>query len=118
MNNLEWLNGRWEKLAAVVAAFVGLVLVVAGWIGVSGSSLTSEQIPYIVSGAVGGLFALGVAATLWLSGDLRDEFFKLEEIHSSILGETAPEAPEPVVHNGAADSRAPRQRRPKMLSER
>lgn len=88
--NLDWFRSRWEKSAALVAAIVGVVLLVAGWVGVSGSSLTTEQIPYLASGAVGGLFALGVAATLWLSGDLRDEYFKLDEIFGWMRGDDQP----------------------------
>jgi hypothetical protein len=72
----------------VVAAVVGVVLLVVGWLGVSGSSLTTQQIPYLASGAIGGLFALGVGATLWLSADLRNEFVKLDEIYQWLQGES------------------------------
>jgi hypothetical protein len=93
VNVSVWLRSEWARAAAVVAAVVGLVLLVAGWVGVSGSSLTTEQIPYLASGAVGGLFALGVAATLWLSADLKDEFAKLDEIYGWLQGNgEAPEA--------------------------
>lgn len=92
--SLEWLKERWHRVLAVVAALVGIVLVVAGWVGVSDSSLTTEQIPYLASGAVGGLFALGVAATAWLSADLRDEFVKLDQIYQWLQGETNPAASE------------------------
>jgi hypothetical protein len=84
--NYEWLRYRWHRIVAVVAAVVGVVLLIAGWVGVSGSSVTTEQIPYLASGAVGGLFALGVAATLWLSADLKDEFAKLDEIYRFLQG--------------------------------
>lgn len=89
---IDWFRSRWEKTTALAATLVGIGLLVAGWVGVSGSSLTTEQIPYLVSGAVGGLFALGVAATLWLSADLRDQYFKLDEIHSWMRGDEEPSA--------------------------
>jgi hypothetical protein len=82
-----WLRYEWTRVLAAIAALVGVVLLIAGWIGVSGSSLTTEQIPYLASGAVGGLFALGMGATLWLSADLRDEFAKLDEIYQWMRGE-------------------------------
>jgi predicted PurR-regulated permease PerM len=87
VNVYEWLRYRWERTAAVVAAVVGLILAIVGWFGVSGSSLVTEQIPYLASGAVGGAFALGVAGTLWLSADLRDESAKLDEIYDVLTGE-------------------------------
>jgi hypothetical protein len=86
--NIDVLRGRWEKVAALAAAVIGVVMIVVGWIGVSGSSLTTEQLPYLASGGVGGLFALGAAATLWLSGDLRDEYRALEDIYALMQGET------------------------------
>jgi hypothetical protein len=89
MSSYEWLSYQWRRALAVVVAVAGVVLLILGWVGVSGSSLTTAQIPYIASGAVGGLFALGLAATLWLSADLRDEFLTLDEIYRFLTGERA-----------------------------
>jgi hypothetical protein len=77
---------QWDRAAAVVAGVLGLVALLLGWLGVSRSGLPAEQIPYLASGAVLGLFALGVAATLWLSADLRDEWRKLDQIHRDLAG--------------------------------
>lgn len=79
----------WARLLAAAAALIGVVLIVAGWAGVSNATITTEQLPYLASGAVGGLFALGVAATLWLSSDLRDEFHKLDDIYQWLQGDEA-----------------------------
>jgi hypothetical protein len=57
-------------------------------LGVSRSGLPAEQIPYLASGAVLGLFALGVGATLWLSADLHDEWRKLDHIHRDLSPES------------------------------
>jgi len=73
---------RWHRVVGVVAMVVGIVAMLAGWLGISRVTLTTEQIPYLVSGGLGGLFALGVAATLWLSGDMRDEFDALSDIRN------------------------------------
>jgi hypothetical protein len=98
---------------------------------VSGSSLTTEQIPYLASGAVGGLFALGVAATLWLSADLRDEFVKLDDIYRWMTGDQidhqadhqsngetlGPTEPD-VEYASTAARRRPLRARPPMSSDR
>jgi hypothetical protein len=73
----------------VLAAVVGVGCAVAGWVGVSDATLTAEQLPYLASGAVGALFALGIAATLWLSADLRDEWSKLDELREAWEAERA-----------------------------
>ncbi len=65
----------------MVAGGIGVVL---GWIGVSGAVYPAEQLPYLVSGGLGGLFLLGVGATLWLSADLRDEWRHLDTLESDV----------------------------------
>jgi hypothetical protein len=78
----------WDRLSAAILIAVGAVAVILGWIGVSGADLPSKQLPYLVSGGIGGLYILGVAALLWLSGDLRDEWSRLGEI-KTMLGALA-----------------------------
>ena len=73
---------RWHRVVAVVAMMVGIAALLAGWLGISRATLTTEQIPYLASGGLVGLFALGVAGTLWLSGDMRDEFDTLSDIRN------------------------------------
>jgi protein-S-isoprenylcysteine O-methyltransferase Ste14 len=105
---MSWFQGRWEKSAAVIAAAVGVILIVVGWIGVSGSSLTTEQLPYLASGAIGGLFVLGVGATLWLSSDLRDEYYKLDQIWGWMQEQQTAEPPEPADNGVPAPARRAR----------
>ena len=82
--SIRWFKEQWDRALACAAAVVGVVALVLGWFGASGASLTVEQVPYVLSGAVVGLFALGTAATLWLSADLRDEWSKLDEINDGL----------------------------------
>jgi hypothetical protein len=84
MNGSRWLKNQWDRTTAVVAVLIGGVAILLGWLGASGAELTTEQLPYLASGAVFGLFALGIGATLWLSADLRDEWRKLEEINQGL----------------------------------
>jgi hypothetical protein len=86
---VDSIRQQWDRALALVAAAAGVVALLLGWIGVSGAALVTQQIPYLVSGAVVGLLAFGAASTLWISADLRDEWAKLDDIHRAI---TDPEA--------------------------
>lgn len=94
MDRYAFLKANGERVGAVVAAVVGLLALLLGWIGVSGADLTTKQVPYIISGAVFGLFALGVAGTLWIGAALRAEWQKLDDIYV-LLADDAPESPTP-----------------------
>jgi hypothetical protein len=64
-----------------------------GWLGVRSEALTQKQIPYIVSGGLGGLLLVGVGAMLWLSADLRDEWRKLDAIERELARHQAEASP-------------------------
>jgi hypothetical protein len=77
---LTILRSEWDRAAALAALVVGVAAMVNGWVGVSGTAYSAEQMPYIVGGGLAGIFLLGVAAVLWLSADLRDEWRKLADL--------------------------------------
>jgi hypothetical protein len=90
----------------VVAALVVLLL---GWRGVRDAELATQQIPYLASGGLIGLFLLGLGGTLWLSADLRDEWRKLDDIHAALMPDQVDGAPG---SNGAAIAKPPSAGRP------
>jgi len=92
---LAILRSQWDRTAAIVATVIGTLALINGYIGVSGTAYPAEQIPYIVSGGLVGIFLLGLAATLWLSADLRDEWRKLDELEDRVHAvERRPAAPD------------------------
>jgi hypothetical protein len=87
----------------------GALAIVLGWNGVSEEPLTAQQIPYVISGGVGGLFLLGLGAMLWLSADLRDEWRRLDAIERNTrsLRSSEPDDDDPfLVPEGAASNGA------------
>lgn len=80
MELIKWLRLQWDRAVGVLAMLVGVVLLVIGWIEVSSTEFVSEQIPYVVSAGLGGVVALLIGGTLWLSADLRDEWRALNRI--------------------------------------
>ena len=80
MDILTFVKGQWDLVGAWALVVAGAVTLLIGWFGVSRTPFPAEQIPYVLSAGVGGLFLLGTGAVLWLSADLRDEWRKLDAI--------------------------------------
>jgi hypothetical protein len=106
MEIARWIKSQLDRVLAIVACIAGLVLVGIGWAGVSRSTLVTQQIPYLASGGLFGIFLLGISATLWLSADLRDEWRKLEDIHRSLDSEPLSTAPTTTVGEERRSSQA------------
>jgi hypothetical protein len=81
----RWLKNQWDRAAALAAAAIGLIAIILGWFGMSRVTFPGQQLPYLISGGVFGLFALGMGATLWLSADLRDQWRKLDALRQPAL---------------------------------
>ncbi|WP_019877542.1 hypothetical protein [Sporichthya polymorpha] len=84
--DLKVLKSQWDRTAAIALTIAGAVCFLLGYAGVADSAYLAEQTRYIVSGGIGGIFLLGLGATLWISADLRDEWRKLDRIERA-LGE-------------------------------
>ena len=64
MDLMTWLRAEWDRVLGFTLIALGAVLLVLGYLGVSDSPYVAEQLSYIVSGGLGGLFLLGAGATL------------------------------------------------------
>ena len=84
MELLKWLRLQWDRVFGAAAVITGAVALLTGWSKVSATPYPAEQIPYLVSAGLGGLFLLGVGATLWHSADLRDEWRKLDRLEDKL----------------------------------
>jgi hypothetical protein len=84
MDPTKWLRLQWDRALAWVLVGAGAIALIIGWVGVSGTAYAAAQLPYIISGGMGGIFLLGGGATLWLSADLRDEWRKLDRIEEAL----------------------------------
>ncbi|MDQ1500462.1 MAG: hypothetical protein QOI86_3802 [Actinomycetota bacterium] len=88
---LKWLRAHWDRVGGAAAMFVGGLMLLVSWVGTSRTAYPAGQIPYLVSGGLGGLFMLGIGATLWISADVRDEWRKLDEIAAELRAGRASE---------------------------
>jgi hypothetical protein len=87
MDLMTWLRAEWDRVLGFTLIALGAVLLVLGYIGVSDSPYVAEQLSYIVSGGLGGLFLLGAGATLLILADLHDEWRKLDRVEAMLSGE-------------------------------
>lgn len=86
-----FLRANWDRVLAVTLVLAGVVILIVGWIGVSGTGLVAEQNPYLISAGLGGIGLLVVGCTTWLSSDLQDEWRRLDAIEERLeMLETAP----------------------------
>jgi hypothetical protein len=81
MDVLKILRFQWDRVSAWAAIAAGALTLVLGWVGASREVLPAAQIPYIISGGLGGVFLLGLGAVLLFSADLRDEWRQLREMN-------------------------------------
>ena len=102
-----WIRNQWDRAVGLIAVMAGLVALTAGWVGASGTVYPAQQIPFLMSGGLFGIFFLGVGCTAWLSADLRDEWRKLDQLDETLrsVGIIIPDpglnAPPPVLADQA-----------------
>jgi len=79
-----FLQANWDRVIGWSGVLLGCVAIWLGYRGVSGTALSYQQIPYLISGGVFGLALIGVGSTALLSADLRDEWRKLDKLEETI----------------------------------
>ncbi|WP_019873392.1 hypothetical protein [Sporichthya polymorpha] len=84
MDLIKYVRTQWDRSGAVLSVVAGLLVLLLGWVGTSGTSHVAGQIPYVISAGLLGIFLLGLGAALWLSADLRDEWRELRELNGHL----------------------------------
>ncbi|MGH2668639.1 MAG: hypothetical protein ACRDH5_05890 [bacterium] len=110
MDLSNWLRAEWDRVAGFALIILGAVFLVLGYIGVSDSPYMVENLSYITSGGIGGLFMLGAGATLLVSADLHDEWRKLDRVEDAIRSGVTVPAPLTSVPGSNGDAPAPAER--------
>jgi peptidoglycan/LPS O-acetylase OafA/YrhL len=86
------IRAQWDRFLGIAAVVAGAVVLLLGYLGISGTSYPAEQLPYLVSGGLVGVLLIAGGGTLWLSADLRDEWLVLSDIRQE-LQRLEPEPP-------------------------
>lgn len=84
-----WFSRPWLAVLGTALGALGLLLLVISYVEVSHESMVALQLPYVVSGGLGGLFALGTGAAVVLARELRLDNERLCDLDRkvSMLGE-------------------------------
>jgi hypothetical protein len=75
-----WLSGHRRLIAAVALTIASLVALIVGYVGVSGTTIVADQLSYIASGGLFGLFLLGVGTMLFWSEQRERELKRLDDL--------------------------------------
>lgn len=84
MDLVNLVKGLADRALGWLLIGLGALFLVLGYFGVRGTAYVVEQLPYVISGGLGGLFLLGIGAVLLLSADLRDQWRALLDIKDEI----------------------------------
>ena len=112
MEMKTFVRANADRVVAVGLVVVGIVALIVGWFGVSGTGLAAEQIPYLVSGGLGGIVLIVIGCTAWVSADLQDEWRRLDAIEEQLeqLASSRPDVADelaPSNRNGHSGVEAP-----------
>ena len=106
----QWVWKSVRPVLGWVFIGIGLLFILVGWIGVSGEALVAKQLPYLISGGVGGMAFVGIGAVFLATEDIRRDSGRLDrleamayELHAVLLAR--PDAPETSPNGKSAPAR-------------
>jgi hypothetical protein len=85
MTPMKFLRANWERAGACLSILAGALTLLIGYQRISDANSVSDQLPYIISGGLLGIFLLGLGGLLWVSADLRDEWRELWMIRDALV---------------------------------
>src|SRR2546421_11840382 len=67
----RWVGKATRPVAGWILLGLGALFILFGWIGISGEALVAKQMPYLISGGLGGMLLVGIGAVFLATEDLR-----------------------------------------------
>ncbi|MFA5889898.1 MAG: hypothetical protein WDA27_02915 [Actinomycetota bacterium] len=78
------LEGRYRVTAGFGLVFAGVIVAVAGYLGVSAETQVAFQLPYFASAGVGGLMLLGFGSAMLLSAQLERDTDRVDQLEEAV----------------------------------
>ena len=106
----RWVGKAVRPYAGWIITGIGVVFIIVGYLGVSREALVAKQLPYLISGGVGGMAFVGIGAVFLATEDIRRDSGRLDrleamayELHAVLLAR--PDAPETSPNGKSAPAR-------------
>jgi hypothetical protein len=120
---LQWLRLRSDRAAEATLLSIAAAVLILTYRAVSRTPFVADQLSYLASGGVAGLFLLAVGLRLRITGDLRDEWHKLDRIEAALHEAALADTDEPLVNlsdrdRSSAEPTSGRRRREPVASQR
>jgi hypothetical protein len=80
----RWVWSAVRPAFGWVLAALGALALFLGWYGVSGESLTSKQLPYLVSGGLTGIALIVVASVFLATDDVRRQLSQVDDLRRKV----------------------------------
>src|SRR5947209_5868098 len=78
---------RWEVIRPYAGwglAVLGAVFIIVGWVGISGESLVAKQMPYLISGGVGGVALVGLGVLFLGTEERRRDRARIDQLEAMV----------------------------------
>ena len=80
----DWRAKLTRPVVGWALAALGAVFIVVGYLGVAHEALVAKQIPYLVSGGIGGMVLVAVGAFLLGTDDVRRQLQRVEQLEEMV----------------------------------
>lgn len=80
----RWAASATRPTLGWALAGLGVIFIIVGWFGISGEAIVAKQLPYLISGGVGGIALVGVGATLIGTERLRQDSGRLDRLEHMV----------------------------------
>jgi len=84
MDLIGFLKAQWDRVLGWTLIVLGGLALLLGYEGIRESAFVAQQLSYLASGGIGGLWLVGVGATLLVTANVSDEWRKLDEVKDLI----------------------------------
>ena len=80
----RWVATAVRPWAGWILAAVGVIVIIVGWYGVSGQALVAKQLPYLISGGLGGVALVGIGAAMISAERRRQDTGRIERLEEMV----------------------------------
>lgn len=83
------IRAEWDRVVGWGLVAIGGVALLVGLVRIRDAFYVADHLSLLMSGGIGGLFCLGVGATLLITADIRDDWRRLDAVLSGLDRQSA-----------------------------